>query len=137
QTLLIVRIAAYFVVYQVFVWAVFACEESIRQSLRYETSLERPWSFIIIRETILLTVGALFIWDAVKLAHKIVGPLYRFRMVVKAVTAGEEVPVIVLRQGDLLLEMRDDMNEMLKALEQRGAVTLKQAPAAKGQPVPV
>ena len=36
-------------------------------------------------------LGLLFIYDAVKLTHRIVGPLYRFRKTIQAVTAGEEI----------------------------------------------
>src|SRR5438046_2025257 len=50
-------------------------------------------------------LGFLFIYDAVVFTHRIVGPLYRFRKVIQAITAGEELTLIKLRQGDLLLEM--------------------------------
>jgi len=63
--------------------------------------------------------------DAMHFTHRIVGPLYRFRQAIKAVASGEEVALVCLRKGDYLLEMKDDFNEMLKALEQRGAVVLK------------
>jgi hypothetical protein len=51
---------------------------------------------------------------------------------------GEEVDLITLRKADFLQEFKDEFNDMLRALEQRGAVTVKAAdrPDPK-QPVPV
>jgi nitrogen fixation/metabolism regulation signal transduction histidine kinase len=72
-----------------------------------------------------------FIYDAVHLTHRVVGPLYRFRQVIRAVTSGEEVALIQLRKRDYLGEMKDEFNEMLKALEQRGAVVLKTTSGAQ------
>jgi hypothetical protein len=125
QTSLFLRIALYFVIYQMAVWALFIIERSILVSIS-ETlgpGAATYCSLFLVATVILL--GVLFIYDAVKLAHKIVGPIYRFRQTVKAITAGEEVRLVVLRQGDFLGELRDDFNEMLKLLEQRGAVVLK------------
>jgi nitrogen fixation/metabolism regulation signal transduction histidine kinase len=137
QTLLIVRIAAYFLVYQVFVWAVFAVEESIGQALRINGLQDRSLRLMFFREAILLSVGALFIWDAVKFAHRVVGPIYRFRSVVKTINAGDDVPLVVLRKGDLLIEFQDDFNEMLTTLEQRGAIVIKRNQPRVEQDKPV
>ena len=43
----------------------------------------------------------------------------------QAVAAGEPVAPVNLRQGDLLLDLRDDFNAMLKTLEEKGVVVLK------------
>ena len=52
------------------------------------------------------------------------GPIYRFRKTIQAVTAGEPVRLIKLREGDYLLEMKDELNALLTFLQQRGLVTL-------------
>src|SRR5437870_53332 len=63
--------------------------------------------------------------DAVKCTHRVVGPLYRFQRTIKDITAGEEVELVRLRTDDFLQEMKEEFNEMLKALEQRGAISVK------------
>jgi hypothetical protein len=62
--------------------------------------------------------------DAVKFANRLVGPIYRFRKTMQSVTADEKVQPIRLRKDDFLLEMQDDFNAMLDAVEQRGGVRL-------------
>ena len=46
---------------------------------------------------------------------------------------------VVFRKADYLKELADEFNEMMRALEQRVAVTVKQPAAAgeKRQPLPV
>jgi len=131
QTRLCLRIGLYFLLYQVFVWAIAViCRRVMTElgSALGEVAAFYCLSFVVIA---VVLVGLFFIYEAVVFTHRIVGPLYRFRQTIKAVTSGEEVPLIRLRKGDYLLEMKDDFNEMLKALEQRGAVVLKPAPATQ------
>ena len=130
QTLLFWRIALYFVVYQALVWSLVYVERRFLVAL--ETILGPDGILVCFGFMTLIVVctGLLFIYDAIKLAHRIVGPIYRFRKTIRAITAGEELELTNLRKGDFLVEMRDELNEMLKALEQRGAVVLK-TPAAK------
>ncbi len=76
-------------------------------------------------------LAALFIYDAILFAHRIVGPLYRLRVTMRAITEGKELGLMQLRKDDFLQELKDEFNEMLRALEQRGAVVLTttEAPA--------
>jgi hypothetical protein len=139
QTFLFLRISLYFLCYQVVLWAFVVLERDIFGGL---TQMLGPvasaygWVFLP------LTVGAvsvLFILDALRFAHRFVGPLARFRKAIKGITAGEEQVLVTLRKGDFLMEMQDDFNDMLKALEQRGAVVIR-TPAPKkeqGRPVSV
>jgi hypothetical protein len=78
-------------------------------------------------------LGFLTSYDTVRFAHRIVGPLYRFRQAIEAVTDGEDVELLRLRKGDFLQEMKDDFNAMLTALEQRGAVALKASATEQNQ----
>jgi hypothetical protein len=138
QTQFCLRIAIYFSLYVVAVWAVIAIQlnlDDLAQRLGPTPSIFArlvTWLSVVV-------VAAAFTYDTVKYTHRIVGPLYRFRKTILAITAGEEVRLISLRKGDFLTDMRDEFNEMLKALEQRGAVTLKNsaAKAEQNQPVPV
>lgn len=139
QTRLFFRILCYFVLYQAFVWLVLISEDAILYAFRGPAAEPPALSFVFVRATFLVTVSGLFIWDAIKYAHRVVGPLYRFRRTVQAITAGEAVDLVRLRKGDFLLELQDEFNEMMKVLEQRGALVVKdpRAHQDKGQPVSV
>jgi hypothetical protein len=122
QTALSVRLAMYFVLYQVAVWCLYLIDARISA---LGESLGWPAVGTVLVPVVAIGLGVLFIYDAVKEAHRTVGPLYRFRKTIQSITAGEEVPLIKLRQGDHLQELKEELNAMLQALEQRGAVTLK------------
>jgi hypothetical protein len=133
QTSLFVRITAYFVLYQIAVWSLVLLDRVILEGLGSLLGPGAAASFIIYLGAVVVVVGLLFAYDAVIYAHRIVGPLVRLRHCIKAVTAGEEVTLVAIRKGDLLVEFKDEFNEMLKVLEQRGAVVLKTTGAKEGQ----
>jgi hypothetical protein len=139
QTYLFIRIALYCVLSQMAVWFILLiCQHSYAAA---ETMLgpgAAPSSFVV-SALILTFLSFLLIYDSLKFAHRFVGPLYRFRKTIQAITSGEEVVLIQLRKGDLLQDMKQDINEMLKALEQRGAIVVKdpRAIAEEKQPVSV
>lgn len=140
QTYLAFRIAFFFVFYQVIVWAIVLLERNILATLHAILGQGAVlYGVFLFLAAIVVMVGFLFIYEAVKFTHRIVGPLYRFRKAIQAVTAGETIPLLTLREGDFLQDMKDEFNEMLKLLEQRGAVVVKstEATKAKGQPVSV
>jgi hypothetical protein len=136
QTTLSVRLALYFVLYQVAVWSLFWIDARLFALSDSIGAVAAAYGFIL-TPVATIGLGLLFIFDAIRETHRIVGPLYRFRKTIQAVTAGEEVSLVGLRTGDHLQELKDDLNAMLRALEQRGAITLKEAKAAKPQPVAV
>ena len=73
-------------------------------------------------------------YDAIRFAHRLVGPLYRFRKTMQAIAAGEQVAPVQLRKGDLLVGFQDDFNEhALGILEKQGYVLSKNARASVGQ----
>lgn len=133
QTHLAMRIALYFILYQVAVWAIVIIEHNIFLALQELLGAAAAYSLILLGIPVLI-MGALFIYDAIKVSHRVVGPLYRFRKTIQAVTAGEPLDLITLRHGDFLQELRADFNEMLTALAQRGAVTLKTMPMRSEHP---
>ena len=125
QTYLSIRIALYFVFYQFTVWFLVIVGALSYESLEATLGREAATAWFVLAGGVVLALGIGFIIDAVRYSHRIVGPITRFRKAIKAVTAGEEMDLMDLRKGDLLLPLKDDFNEMLKALEQRGAVVLK------------
>jgi nitrogen fixation/metabolism regulation signal transduction histidine kinase len=136
QTYLFLRITLYFLCYQVVVWSFVVLERDIFAGLEQMLGgVATAYGCFFLPVTVAV-VSLLFILDAIRFAHRVVGPLYRFRKSITGITAGEEQVPITLRKGDFLLEMQDEFNTMLKALEQRGAVVLKTS-EKKEQPKPV
>lgn len=58
--------------------------------------------------------------DSVRVSHRIAGPVFRFRETLRRLRDGEAVGEIRLRESDLLQELADDLNEMLRS---RGPAT--------------
>jgi nitrogen fixation/metabolism regulation signal transduction histidine kinase len=134
QTYLSLRIAMYCVLYQIAVVGIVHIWEEAHGPFR---ELLGDWAVTFSSfgaALILAILGVLFVLDALRMAHRIVGPLYRFRKVAEAVKEGEAVALIRLRDGDYLQEMKDELNAMLEALEARGAVVLtRPGPKTKEQ----
>ncbi len=139
QTYLSLRLAMYFAVYMMTVWAWVVIDRSTATMLDAHLGpVAGYWS--VASASVVVLVGLLFIYDVVRFSHRIVGPLYRFRKYLKAIVDGEELPLMQLRKDDFLQELKDQFNEALKVLEQRGAVTLKPSAVKEdhkeGVPVP-
>jgi len=132
QTHLFFRIGLYFVIYQVAVWVCVYIQQRTQRALEAVLGDVAASYFIYFAATSVVAVGLLFLVDAIKFTHRIVGPLYRVQKTLQAVTAGEDLALMQLRKGDFLHELKDEINEMLKVLEQRGAVVLKDSKAPEG-----
>ena len=124
QTTLSGRLALYFLLYQIAVFSLFWIDARL-VTLGDSFGMVASTFGFVLTPLASITLGLLFIYDAVKTSHKFVGPLYRFRKTIEAVTAGEEVEIVRLRADDQLQEFKDELNAMLRALERRGAITLK------------
>ena len=61
-----------------------------------------------------------FAWDAVRFSHRLVGPLVRIQKTLRTLGKCEPTRPIQLRDGDYLLELKDDLNALIAVLEQRG-----------------
>ena len=121
QTRLSLCIGFYFALYQIAIWALIVIERHIVVNLEMVLG-PGGWVFNALLTGIVVGLGVLFMYDAVRLSHRIVGPLYRFRKTIQAIKAGEGIDLVTLRQGDFLQEMKDELNEMIKVLEARGAL---------------
>ena len=71
-----------------------------------------------------LLLVPLFVWDVIRFTHRVVGPIVRFRKLMRDITNGQPVRLVQLRAGDQLMEMQDDFNAMLLVLNEQGAVAL-------------
>jgi sensor histidine kinase YesM len=130
QTYISIRIALYFILYQVSVGLTFFIGQIILAQYVTVLGPEASTLCVALAVMVLTAVGGLFIYDAIGYTHRIVGPIYRFRKAIQAVIAGEEVDPMNLRKDDYLQELKDEFNQMLKVLEERGAVHVKE-PRAK------
>jgi hypothetical protein len=138
QTQLLIRIVAYFVVYQIIATAFIALCEQL-----YSTFVAQGASGSYLHSVLFRSLVALVIIvppmtvDAIRFAHRLVGPLYRFRKVMQSIAAGEPLPgPVKLRKGDLLIDFQDDFNAMLAQLEQQGFVLMKKASLPAGSERP-
>jgi methyl-accepting chemotaxis protein len=84
----------------------------------------------------LLIVLPVLAWDAIRFSHRLVGPLIRFRKAAQDIARGEPVRPIKLRDGDYLIEFRDDFNRMLESLQRRGVPVLRADVPAEGEQAP-
>jgi hypothetical protein len=135
QTRLFLRMGGYWLIYQVTLWNLVFVWRLLQEGPG--NLLDQYGRFCLDYAPALL--GCLVLlpflaWDAVKFAHRVVGPVYSFRKTLRALAAGEAVRPVRLRRDDFLTEMRDDFNAMLEAFQRRGVPVLKPAePATPGQ----
>jgi hypothetical protein len=126
QTKLTLRIAGYLVVFFVvfsnflFAWKMWDEGPVDPWGQFLETLRANMPVFVLL--AVLVPVMA---WDSIRFSHRLVGPLVRFRKTIQELTAGEPVRPIKLRDGDYLIEMRDEFNKMLEELQKRGTPVLK------------
>lgn len=135
QTRLCYRIAAYLVLFVVslanllFIWRLL--EEGPGNPLAQLGQVLLDFAPVFASLVVLLPILA---WDTVRFSHRLVGPLFRLRRLMRAVAAGETVRPLKLREGDFLTDLADDFNKMLEALQRQGVPTLKPAGTDAGRP---
>jgi nitrogen fixation/metabolism regulation signal transduction histidine kinase len=137
QTYLFLRIGFYCVLYQAAVWLLVMIQASTHAALDATMGTAGTNAWVVFMGFTVLVVGGLLIRDVITFAHRLVGPLYRFRQTIKAIAAGEEVDLITLRKKDFLHDLQGEFNAMLKALASRGAIELKSPEAKSEQRQPV
>jgi hypothetical protein len=123
QTNLSVRLALYFLLYMITVLTWVAIDRMTANLIEVHFGQASVlWS--VMSASIVVTVGLLFIYDMMRFSHRFVGPLFRFRKCLKAIVDGDDMTLMQLRKDDFLQELKDEFNEVLKVLEQRGAAKL-------------
>ncbi len=132
QTKLFIRIGVYWFVYQaamwnfLFVWRLL--KEGPGDPLEQYARFVGEFYPALICFALVVPILA---WDAVRFAHRLIGPIWRFRKTMQEMANGQPVRPIKLRQGDFLLEMKDDFNVMLETLQRQGVPVLKPASPAQ------
>jgi hypothetical protein len=126
QTRMTIRVIVYCLLCQVVISLIWQLIDTYRNTLsEFSGGGPPPLGFF----ALLTMIGfmSVLMYDAVRFMHRIVGPIYRFRKTVQAIADGDPVALVKLRKGDFLLEFRDDLNRMIEALEQKGAIVVQQA----------
>jgi nitrogen fixation/metabolism regulation signal transduction histidine kinase len=67
------------------------------------------------------------LYDVVRLSHRWVGPIYRLRTALQALSRGETVPPISFRAGDFWQELAGDFNVVADELKRRREAAPKDA----------
>lgn len=135
QTSLSIRIACYGLLFQVLVCGLIVLCDRYAEILRSAEGQADSTRVYWLAGMMMLGMAVIMIHDSVQFAHRFVGPVYRFRRSVRAITEGQPVELIRLRKGDYLTEMRDELNAMIEMLEQRGVIEIKQAAPPKARAV--
>ena len=128
QTRMLLRIGCYWLIYLVAIWNLLFVWRLLVEGPG--NLLEQYWRFLQDYSAPLILFLALMplaAWDAVKFAHRVVGPLVRVRHSLQDITAGNAIRPLRFREGDYLGELRDDFNAMLESLQRRGVPVLKPA----------
>jgi hypothetical protein len=135
QTRLILRICVYWLIYLItvanflFVWRLL--EEGPGNPLEQYVHFLQDYYPALLLFLLLLPIAA---WDAVKLSHRLVGPLVRFHQTLQDLGAGKPVRPIRLREGDHLGDLRDAFNQMLETLQRQGVPVLKPTDPPESSP---
>jgi hypothetical protein len=77
--------------------------------------------------TTVVVLAPLVLYDILKFSHRIAGPLYRCRRVMRDMAAGKAVPEFRAREHDFLDDLFVDFNALIQAWNAR---------IGSGQPVP-
>ncbi|MCI0376505.1 MAG: hypothetical protein L0215_02745 [Gemmataceae bacterium] len=138
QTCVFLRLSCYFLIYQAAAWTILFVWRDMCAgfAMMLGDSDGATVSYAAAAAMIVIFFG-FFIYDCLRFTHRIVGPIYRFRRTVQAINAGEEVQLIQLREGDQLHGLKDDVNQMLRLLEERGVIVLKKAESKRENKQPV
>jgi len=134
QTKLFIRIAMYWLIYQLAVWNFLFVWRVVQEGPG--NPLEQYWGVFLDYYPTLIIFGVIvpiLAWDAVRFTHRMVGPVVRFRRAMQEVSEGKLVRRIKLRPNDFLTDLQDDFNEMLEGLERRGVPILHPTEKAKRQ----
>lgn len=133
QTGLVVRIVAYCLIFQLAAWVFFALSDQIDRYIESIGGEGRFFSSPFVRSmwALVLLLPPLAL-EVIRFSHRLVGPLFRLRNTIRAISKGEPVNLVQFRDGDLLGDLKDDFNLMLRHLEQKGLVVVKNSGATAG-----
>lgn len=66
---------------------------------------------------VMLCLVPIFVYDTIRLSHRVAGPMCRFRKALQAAARGESVAPFAFRKGDYWQSLADDLNNVIKVAE--------------------
>jgi len=136
QTALLLRATSYWAVcllVQVLMIVFFSVVTSAPD--RFYARIDELWTHLQLSIIAAVLVLPLLLFDIVKLSHRWVGPVHRLRTSLQALSRGEPVTPIRLREGDFWQELAGDFNVVAAELSQHRG---QEASVSAGAPtVPV
>ena len=125
QYKLLLRLLTYGVIYQISIWILMffwrlAENRSSEVANQYGHFFHDYYPMLLCS----LFLLPFFAWDVVQFTHRVAGPIFRVRQVLRAIAEGQPVHRIELRAGDQLEDLRSDFDAMLVALQQQGVIRL-------------
>jgi len=129
QFRLLHQVGFYFLLYTLIVWVVGFFFEVLRSfytngfgQVPAQVYIDFFWK----QEPLLIAligVAPFFLFDLVKLSHRVAGPLHRCRSVMREMAAGKAVPEFTPRKHDLMPELFEDFNALIKEWNARVGAT--------------
>lgn len=87
-------------------------EGGLRENLH---SLGRQYGLLLV---VLATLSPVFIYDTIKLSHRMVGPMVSFRAGLKKLAKGEDYTPVKFRDGDHWAGIAVDLNSLAEELHE-------------------
>jgi hypothetical protein len=136
QLRLLLYTGTYFLLYTVFVWHIGFFFETLRTFIGQGSmkGLGTAYAEYFHKQLPLLITFAvttpLFLYDLLKLSHRVAGPLYRCRRVMLEMAAGKSVPEFKPRKHDLMRDLFAAFNKLIVVWNARAGAS------ANGHAVP-
>jgi len=127
QSKVLLRLGLHLLLYALIVWCLaffFAAIRSLMPPAGTEPARSFHAEFLHRQQPFLISlvlVVPLFVYDLIKFSHRIAGPLYRCRRVMRDMASGKVVPEFKPRKHDLMPELFHDFNVLIKAWNARVA----------------
>jgi hypothetical protein len=83
----------------------------------YQVLSDVSYNLVMRVSLILLATLVVLAVFGMSFLHRVAGPVYRFRMVLRRVNAGEKVGLIQLREGDFFTETADEINALIQKID--------------------
>jgi hypothetical protein len=140
QFRLLGRLGAYLLIYTVTLLHVGFAIEVFEKVVMAD---DGPWvlslylDYLGRQKSLLIGMGLILpvlLYDLLKFSHRIVGPLYRVRRWMGDMAAGKVVREFVPRKHDLMTELFDAFNVLIKACNARAATALGAPPLSAAAP---
>jgi hypothetical protein len=144
QLRLILRIATYFLLYILLVWHFGFFMDVLRDAAT--DGVRKPLLALYVdyfgkQQALLIAMALLvpaFLYDLLKFSHRVAGPLLRVRTLMREMADGKAVPEFKPRKYDLMRDLFDAFNALIKRCNAQAAPAAKaDAPSEHDLTVPV